>query len=268
MLSILPTLAPTALFSHATSSLIDRNMAAQPLDRAILTSPILVATSLGLCLNAAFAVGTWALSNFAIQAILLRSNYTLAPPLKLVQQRQRQHKLNATPDPKISLEKPAEDDTKRQDEIRESENITPSTNAYLLRQWFYIFQKGMYSFPPMALGGCVSYLFCAYALPGPIQNNPVEIITTKRILYVIAALFSISITPFTLTALKPANQALNDWIVKVVAQEEKGEGSVRASEAQDKKETESLIQRWGTMNGYRGLLPVFAAVFAVAAMVA
>lgn len=119
----------------------------------------------------------------------------------------------------------------------------------------------------MALGGFISYLFCAYTLPGPIQDNPIEIIMTKRILYVIAALFSISITPFTLTALKPANQALNDWIVKVVAQEEKSAGSVNASEALDKRETESLIQRWGTMNGYRGLLPVFAAVFAVAAMV-
>ena len=112
--------------------------------------------------------------------------------------------------------------------------------------------------PPMTIGSAVCYAFCAYMVPGAIQEALV-----KRSIYALAATFSIGAMAFTLTALKPTNEALHERVKEVVRQEQSGE----IIEVDDKREqTERRIRQWGQMNAIRAALPVCAVVSAMTAL--
>ncbi|KAK5072787.1 hypothetical protein LTR64_000806 [Lithohypha guttulata] len=228
---------------------------------------ILLASSIGLCLSTTFTVGSLGFSVFAIPAILLPSNAPLMPPLELVTEKSKRQ-FNTEQAPKQPLDSGVGSETEslldagatgkvlRRDG---GETGSPSSSSYLLRQWFHLFSKGMHNMPPAAIGSAVCYAFCAAMLPGSLEN-----ILVKRGLYVLATTLSAGAMVFTLTALKPINEALHERVKEVVAQEQ---GSHTADVDDKRRETESLIREWGRMNAIRSTLPVMAVLSAMVALV-
>lgn len=230
---------------------------------------ILIATSLGLSLSTTFSIGSLALSYLAIPAILLPPNAPLMPPLELVTEAKKRH-FRTEPAPKQPLDSGIGDED---ESILESgatsrvlsksnnrKNGSPSSTSYLLRQWFHLFSKGMHTFPPFALGSAACYTFCAVMLPGPLDVRGPMVV--KRGLYVLAGMLSAGIMVFTLTALKPVNEALHERVKEVMAIEKES----REDAEHKRVDTEGLIRQWGRMNALRAILPILAIVSAVAAM--
>lgn len=224
---------------------------------------VLVATHIGLCLSTAFTVGSLSLSYFAIPAILLPSDAPIMPPLELVAEARKRH-FRTERAPKQPLDSGVGDEQECLLDAGATEKVlrqdggksgSPSSSSYLLRQWFHLFSKGMHNMPPMTIGSAVCYTFCAGMLPGSFSE-----IMVKRSLYATAAVFSIGAMAFTLTALKPTNEALHRRVQEVISQEQ-GE---QTNQVDDKRhKTEALIRKWGQMNALRATLPVCAIVTAI-----
>lgn len=233
-----------------------------------LSPYVLIATSMGLCLSTSFTIGSLSLSYFAIPSILLPSNAPLMPPLELVTEARKRH-FRTEEAPKQPLDSGVGDEQEGFLDGGATEKVlrkdgsgktgSPSSSSYLLRQWFHLFSKGMHNMPPMTLGSAACYLFSAYMIPGALNEALV-----KRSAYVLAVSFSVGAMAFTLTALKPTNEALHERVKEVVQQEQGGQ----TPEVDDKRrQTETLIRDWARLNALRAALPVCAIVSAMAALV-
>ena len=232
---------------------------------------ILLATSLGLVLSTTFTIGSLGFSYFAIPAILLPSDAPLFPPLALepgakpsgapLEQAPKQPLDSGIGDEKEGLlDAGATQKSLRKDGDGKQDTGSPSSSSYLLRQWFHLFSKGMHGLPPTTIGSALCFAFCAAMIPSSFDN-----VAIKRALYAVAASLNAGAMVFTLTALKPTNEALHERVKEVVKQEEEED----TLNVDDKRaETEVLIRQWGRLNSYRAVLPVLAVVSAVVGLVA
>lgn len=221
---------------------------------------LVVATSVGLALNAYFISGSLALTNAAVPAILLPENAMLMPPLAFVHKRRSEHFRRAKFSTKTPQTETSESETRAtysSETEPQMDGSTPSTTNYILRQWFHVFAAGMASYPLASLAATTTYLFCFFAVPGKFLAHDQPWLVTKRGLYGLAACLSAGSQIFTLTAMKPVNSALNQRIEEVCEQERLG-GSLEDQHTK-KEETTEMIRRWGKMNTARTLFPTAAA---------
>lgn len=236
-----------------------------------MTAPtaVAVATSIGISLATTFSVASLTFSFVTIPAILLPEDAPLMPPLVL----EPGAKSNFDTDkaPKSPLDSGTGDKSENITDsgamnktLRGRQNGTgsPSSDSYLLRQWFHLFSKGMHSLPPFALGSAASYIFCAVALPGPLEMRGPMLV--RRTLYMIASLLSAGIMVFTQTALKPTNDALHARVWEVVKKEKESRGAPDVNDKRD--ETENLMREWARVNAVRSLMPLLGAVCAISAL--
>lgn len=241
-----------------------------------LPTTVILSTTLGLCLSTTFSVASLSLTYFAIPSILLPKDAPLMPPLELVTEK-NERRFDTDKAPKQPLDSGVGDESEglldggatqkslRKDDVKSG---SPSDSSYLLRQWFHLFSKGMHSLPPCVLGSAVCYGFAGFMLPGAIADT--GDILRNRGCFGLAAVLSVCTMVFTLTALKPVNTALHE-LVKEIVKQEQGDGTKTVGVDGDidnkRRETESLIRRWGKMNAYRALIPFLAASCAVLGLV-
>lgn len=224
-------------------------------------------SALGIGLSTAFSIGSLTLTYFAIPALLLPADAPLMPPLELVAERRARH-FRTEKAPKQPADSGLGDEDETVLDHGAVEKIVgganrPSSEGYLLRQWFHLFAKGMHTFPPLAMSGALCYAVCVALLPGRIFQTNNTPLLLKKGLYATSALFSAGIMAFTLTVMKPVNAALHARVKKVVEYEDQGQPM---EQRRDTEDTERLIRKWGKVNAWRSVLPVLAAVGATAAL--
>lgn len=236
----------------------------------VTSTPIILATSVGITLSTAFSIGSLAFSYVTIPAILLPSDAPLMPPLVLEPGAKSSYDTDQAP--RNPLDSGIGDKSESiLDSGATSKHLrgsrkgsgSPSSSSYLLRQWFHLFSKGMHSLPPFALGSAACYIFCGVMLPGPLAMHGPMIV--KRVLYMVATVLSAGIMVFTQTALKPTNDALHERVKEVVEQEKESRDMPNVDDK--RAETEDLIREWGRINAVRALMPLFGVASAILALV-
>ncbi|KAI4721819.1 hypothetical protein E4T48_01909 [Aureobasidium sp. EXF-10727] len=131
------------------------------------------------------------------------------------------------------------------------------SNAHAVRLWEQTFRRGASQNPPIALGGAISLGFLAWSLRNLRTTTAVGVRHSP--LFVLAAVSTIAIVPFTLVFMKNTNNKLLEY----AARAKKDELSVTETE-----DVDALLRRWTLLNSVRGLLPLAGAVAACIAVVA
>lgn len=131
------------------------------------------------------------------------------------------------------------------------------SNAHAVRLWEQHYQRGASQNPPIALGAAASLGFLAWSLRGLRTATVVGLRPSS--LFVIAAVSTMAIVPFTIVFMRPTNNKL----LAHAAKAKKDELSVTETE-----DVASLLERWTSLNRLRGVLPMVGAVAACLAVIA
>jgi Domain of unknown function (DUF1772) len=198
---------------------------------------LLLPTILGLISNTVFAVGSLTLTHFPIQIILLPS-----PEKHALLSAKRSYFLTPLA-PKYGP--------------GQRHALPAASTAMLLRTWVYVFLKGARAFPSFAVSAGVCYVFCARAVPGRIMALDSD--GGRKALYILAAVLSLAIFPFTQTVLRNTNEKLYEKVEARMAMERVNGAAVEEKEdEEEKREIAGLIAEWGRWNAVRSLLPILA----------
>ncbi|KAH8698788.1 hypothetical protein BGW36DRAFT_448809 [Talaromyces proteolyticus] len=123
-----------------------------------------------------------------------------------------------------------------------------ATLNLVAKQWNSIYDTGKAQNPPIAILITSSFLYLAWATRsgGPFFR---QARSSCARFYFAAALLTLSIVPFTLILMNSTNTALR----KLAASSEESSRNADVQSA-------SLLERWVTLNGIRGLLPLAGSV--------
>ncbi|KAJ5176285.1 DUF1772-domain-containing protein [Penicillium canariense] len=141
-----------------------------------------------------------------------------------------------------------------------SMNVTPALlrsrrednvpSATLAKQWRNMYENGKTQNPPIAAAVAASFFYLAWSVRtgAPLFKNTAY---SRTALFSAAAILTLGIVPFTVAAMSRTNNQLL----------EKAQSNSGVSDA----ETPILIQRWTTLNGIRGYLPLAGAAVGLVA---
>lgn len=136
----------------------------------------------------------------------------------------------------------------------------------LVKQWQIMYDTGKLTLPPLAIGSGAIFGYLAYRceflsrsthIPTAREPKIIDFLTatpdsTPRALYTAAAVLLPSIVPYTILLLKPINDKLT--------------AMANISDMSERLETaHALVDKWGTLNLIRSLLPLAGAVLAALA---
>jgi hypothetical protein len=141
-------------------------------------------------------------------------------------------------------------------ETRDEQNEKPGTTpAHLARQWQKLHQLGQFSLPLTAVGSASAYLFAALSIP--------ETMRQQRSLYVIAAVLSVAVAPFTRLVMKSTDDEL---LLRANAATEDNEATEEEGKMGEGYQTGGLMKYWSGLILWRASLPAAGVVAAIAAM--
>ncbi|KAL5322615.1 hypothetical protein ACEPPN_010588 [Leptodophora sp. 'Broadleaf-Isolate-01'] len=132
--------------------------------------------------------------------------------------------------------------------------LTPHT---LAQQWRHTYELGKSQNRPISAMIASSFAFLAFK--ARTAGGPRSILA----LYGLAALLTVGIAPFTVLVMRGTNERL----ISLSEGTGRGIGKV-GSEQEQEEEVRGLLERWGRLNGVRGLLPLFGGVVGVFAVLA
>lgn len=127
------------------------------------------------------------------------------------------------------------------------------------RSWQYIYDVGKLAGPAAGFVGSAAYIFAARALPAALA-------TQKQLLYA-AAVANILVAPFTVVFMTRTNNELIRRANAAKAGKLESEGRKMAKPGDvESYDTPDLLQRWSTLNAFRSVFPIAAAVLTVMAL--
>ncbi|KAJ5960239.1 uncharacterized protein N7479_007389 [Penicillium vulpinum] len=145
---------------------------------------------------------------------------------------------------------------------------TPETpTAHLTHQWLDLYTRGSKIFPGISAVSSLANLYALWTL----QNSPTpgpDILglgSSWSTCYLLAVGVTMSIVPFTLTAMKKTNAKLKAHATRGDAADAEGSESMvvspqeKAKQAREDSEVLELLQRWSKLNLIRATLPLIGA---------
>jgi hypothetical protein len=120
--------------------------------------------------------------------------------------------------------------------------MKPNSPKVVVNQWQALYKRGAARAPPVGLLASACLGFAAY-------QHYIYSSTEASKLFVVAALSSISIVPFTLSAMRSTNGRL----IQLAGTEEKAAAMIKSEEVSE------LLGKWQTLNAIRAALPLLAA---------
>ncbi|KAJ5163421.1 uncharacterized protein N7500_005251 [Penicillium coprophilum] len=143
---------------------------------------------------------------------------------------------------------------------------TPGTpTAHLTHQWFDLYDRGSKIFPGISAVSSLANLYALWEL----RDSPTPVLgffgSNWTTCYLAAVGVTMSIVPFTLTAMKKTNAKLKAHAKRDDAAGAEGtEGMVvspqeKAKRARDDGEVVKLVQHWAKLNLIRAMLPLVGA---------
>ncbi|KAI9878901.1 MAG: hypothetical protein M1830_010205 [Pleopsidium flavum] len=143
----------------------------------------------------------------------------------------------------------------------------------LARQWRLAYSIGSTIAPPLALLSSTAYTYLAWTL----SSTPLTVNHPRGEWYAFAAAATVGVVPWTLGVMRGVNGLLKERAGRAEQAEGKGargeigkgegEGEVEV-EREGEEGTRSLLDRWGTLNLLRGLLPAVGTALGVWASLA
>lgn len=130
-------------------------------------------------------------------------------------------------------------------------SILLAPSPLLARQWQATFDRGKVINPSIAVLSAISYGVLSYKLYGGL-NHP------KAEMYALSALFAFGMMPYTRLVMWSTNLALfrkYDQMKNLGVEEKATETGLEKGQS-----TKELVDKWGTLNLVRGLLPLVGAV--------
>ncbi|KAL2010377.1 hypothetical protein VTN00DRAFT_6184 [Thermoascus crustaceus] len=152
---------------------------------------------------------------------------------------------------------------------------TPATPIrHLLRQWLYIYTKGMNTFPAIVTASALAYIYLVYYYALHHHHNR-HLAALSRRLYLTAAVVNLSAIVYSLVFIEGTVNRLMELVRRYDdGSEEMGEaGTTSVKEdgergrrkEEEKKEASRLLAMWGQLNVVRGIFPLVGAVIGAAA---
>ncbi|KAJ5384694.1 hypothetical protein N7517_002605 [Penicillium concentricum] len=143
---------------------------------------------------------------------------------------------------------------------------TPGTpTTHLTHQWLDLYERGSRIFPGISAASSLANLYALWALQDTPTPAPGFVGSSWSTCYLLAVGVTMSIVPFTLTAMKKTNAKLKAHAKRDDAAGAEGtEGMVvspqeKAKRARDDSEVVELLQHWSKLNLIRATLPLIGA---------
>jgi len=135
----------------------------------------------------------------------------------------------------------------------------------LARQWRLAYKRGAAIAPPLALLASAAYTYLAYTL----SNAPLSINHPRGEWYAFAAVATVGVVPWTVGVMRDVDGKLMERAEGEGVRRKVDAGEVEVEvEGEGEEGARSLLDRWGTMNLVRGLMPALGAVLGVWASLA
>ncbi|OQD86420.1 hypothetical protein PENSOL_c089G02708 [Penicillium solitum] len=143
---------------------------------------------------------------------------------------------------------------------------TPGTpTAHLTHQWLDLYDRGSKIFPGISAVSSLANLYALWALRDSPAPAPDIFGSSWSTCYLLAVGVTMSIAPFTVTAMKKTNAKLKAHAKRDDAADAEGtEGMVvspeeKAKRARDDSEVVELLQHWSQLNLIRAAFPLVGA---------
>ncbi|PGG96508.1 hypothetical protein AJ80_09814 [Polytolypa hystricis UAMH7299] len=140
--------------------------------------------------------------------------------------------------------------------------------GHIATQWRHAYHLGRSTAPFIALASSAAYTYLAYAFREGTGVLHTEATAQASNLYLVAALLSLGIVPFTLAVMKPTNDKLMERAAATDAGKEgKGKG-VKGEElvaSREDAEVRGWLEKWCCLNCARACFPIAATLLAVSA---